>query len=155
MSPNEGYDTHTNTKGHFVEYLPAINTGFKEFHDEMVAQGMWDKVTVVAMSEFGRCLVSNGKGTDHGWGGNMWMMGGKVNGGKIHGQFPDDLKYTSPNSRADGSRARMVPKHSWEALWHGIAQNMGVKASQMDKLLPNKINFPADQLFSKEDLFQT
>ena len=35
-----------------------------------------------------------------------------------------------------------------------IAQNMGVKDSQMDKLLPNKNNFPIDQLFTKEDLFQ-
>merc|ERR1712167_274596 len=99
--------------------------------------------------------MGNGKGTDHGWGGNMWMMGGKVNGGKVHGQFPDDLKHTSPNSRADGNRARMVPTHNWEALWHGIAQSMGVKESQMEKLLPNKKNFPADQLFKKEDLFKT
>ena len=85
----------------------------------------------------------------------MWMMGGKVKGGKIHGQFPDDLKHTSPNSRADGSRARMVPTHSWEALWHGIAQNLGVAESQLNSVLPNKHKFPANEMFTKEDLFKT
>lgn len=39
---------------------------------------MWDNVTVVVGSEFGRTLTSNGKGTDHGWGGHTFLMGGQV-----------------------------------------------------------------------------
>ncbi len=37
------------------------------------------------MSEFGRRVQENSsKGTDHGWGGAMFAMGGKVNGGQIY-----------------------------------------------------------------------
>ena len=41
------------------------------------------------MSEFGRRLKSNGSlGTDHGYGGMMMVLGGKVNGGKMYGKWP-------------------------------------------------------------------
>ncbi len=41
------------------------------------------------MSEFGRTARENGNGgTDHGHGNVMWVLGGKVQGGKVHGQWP-------------------------------------------------------------------
>jgi uncharacterized protein (DUF1501 family) len=40
------------------------------------------------MSEFGRTARENGNGgTDHGHGNVMWLLGGKVNGGKVHGEW--------------------------------------------------------------------
>jgi uncharacterized protein (DUF1501 family) len=43
---------------------------------------------IVVVSEFGRTLAQNGNaGTDHGHGNVMWLMGGPVTGGKVHGEW--------------------------------------------------------------------
>lgn len=47
----------------------------------------WNRTTVVLMSEFGRRAAENGTGTDHGTGGAMIYLGGKVRGG-VHGMWP-------------------------------------------------------------------
>src|SRR3989338_737956 len=40
------------------------------------------------MSEFGRTTAENGtRGTDHGFGNAMWLIGNRVNGGRWHGQW--------------------------------------------------------------------
>jgi uncharacterized protein (DUF1501 family) len=39
-------------------------------------------------SEFGRTSAENGtRGTDHGHGNALWLMGNRVNGGRWHGQW--------------------------------------------------------------------
>ncbi len=46
------------------------------------------RVTILTMTEFGRTVAENGSvGTDHGHGGFMLAVGGKVNGGKVHGKW--------------------------------------------------------------------
>ena len=46
-------------------------------------------MTVVVMSEFGRRLAQNeSRGTDHGHGGVMLVLGGQVLGGKVYGKWP-------------------------------------------------------------------
>ena len=60
-----------------------------------------DRLTVVAMSEFGRRLRSNrSEGTDHGHGNVMLALGGHVNGGRIFGPWPG-LATEQLDSRAD------------------------------------------------------
>ena len=40
------------------------------------------------MSEFGRRVQENGGlGTDHGHGSVMWLLGGNVRGGRVHGEW--------------------------------------------------------------------
>jgi uncharacterized protein (DUF1501 family) len=47
----------------------------------------WNNTVVVVVSEFGRTFRENGnKGTDHGHGTVHWVLGGKVNGGRIAGE---------------------------------------------------------------------
>eukprot|EP00965_Chrysotila_dentata_P090872 2998457-Pleurochrysis_carterae.AAC.2 len=89
-----------------------INGAMEAFVAEMKAQNVWDDVTVIQASEFARTLVSNGRGTDHGWGGMHWVAGGKINGGRIFGKFPESF---SPDSDRMLSRGRLVPSTSWEA----------------------------------------
>jgi uncharacterized protein (DUF1501 family) len=49
----------------------------------------WHDTTVVVLSEFGRTFRQNGnRGTDHGHGNVMWLLGGQVAGGKVHGRWP-------------------------------------------------------------------
>ena len=46
-------------------------------------------VVVVTMSEFGRTVRENGnRGTDHGHGNAMLILGGPVKGGKVYGKWP-------------------------------------------------------------------
>ena len=46
-------------------------------------------VVVVTMSEFGRTVKENGnRGTDHGHGNAMLILGGPVKGGKVYGKWP-------------------------------------------------------------------
>jgi uncharacterized protein (DUF1501 family) len=46
-------------------------------------------VAVVTMSEFGRAVAENGsRGTDHGHGNAMMVIGGNVRGGKVYGRWP-------------------------------------------------------------------
>jgi uncharacterized protein (DUF1501 family) len=46
-------------------------------------------VVVMTMSEFGRTVAENGnRGTDHGHGNAMMIIGGAVRGGKVYGRWP-------------------------------------------------------------------
>jgi len=46
-------------------------------------------VVVLTMSEFGRAVVENGnRGTDHGHGNAMMIIGGPIRGGKVYGRWP-------------------------------------------------------------------
>jgi uncharacterized protein (DUF1501 family) len=46
-------------------------------------------VVVLTMSEFGRAVAENGnRGTDHGHGNAMMIVGGPVRGGKVYGRWP-------------------------------------------------------------------
>ena len=46
-------------------------------------------VVILTMSEFGRAVVENGnRGTDHGHGNAMMIIGGPVRGGKVYGRWP-------------------------------------------------------------------
>jgi uncharacterized protein (DUF1501 family) len=48
-----------------------------------------DDVTMVTMTEFGRRVAENGNaGTDHGHGQVMLLLGGGLDGGKVHGKWP-------------------------------------------------------------------
>ena len=46
-------------------------------------------VVIMTMSEFGRTVAENGnRGTDHGHGNAMMVLGGGVRGGKVYGRWP-------------------------------------------------------------------
>ena len=142
-----GFDTHgDNAK--FASLMLDVDNGLNKFKAEMVAQGVWDDVIVIQASEFGRSLTSNGKGTDHGWGGNYFMAGGSIRGGQILGEYPNDM---TKNGKDMTSRGRALPTTSWESVWNAVGQFMGVDDSEMDYVLPLRSNF--DSLFGLEDVF--
>ncbi len=56
-------------------------------------------VVILTMSEFGRAVAENGsRGTDHGHGNAMMILGGGVRGGKVYGRWPG----LAPEQRYDG-----------------------------------------------------
>ncbi len=91
-----GWDTHEyqgdDGGGYFSNNLNEIASGLEAFFTDMSNVNGKDetqRITVVVMSEFGRSFQENAsRGTDHGHGNVMLVLGGKVNGGKVHGVWP-------------------------------------------------------------------
>ena len=141
------WDTHSVTD--IGGMLGTVDNSVGALAAELKAQGVWDNVTIVAISEFGRTLTGNARGTDHGWGGNYWVAGGAVRGARVLGTFPE--RVTEDDSDVTIGRGRVLPSTPFDAMWHGIAQWMG--ARDVSAVLPNSRRFPPEQLFSAADMF--
>jgi uncharacterized protein (DUF1501 family) len=86
----EGWDTHVNeggATGILANRLKDFGAGLAAFHQDLGDR--LDDVVIVTMSEFGRTARENGnRGTDHGHANVMFVMGGRVRGGKVYGRWP-------------------------------------------------------------------
>jgi uncharacterized protein (DUF1501 family) len=85
-----GWDTHFaqgSTSGLMPNLMKDLAEGLAAFHADMFDH--MNSLTTVTMSEFGRRASENGSlGTDHGHGSMMMVLGGNVNGGRVHGEWP-------------------------------------------------------------------
>lgn len=84
-----GWDTHANqgaATGQLANRLAPLGQGLAVLAERLGP--LFDDTVVVVMSEFGRTARENGNGgTDHGHGNAMWVMGGKVRGGRVYGDW--------------------------------------------------------------------
>jgi uncharacterized protein (DUF1501 family) len=85
-----GWDTHFAqgaSTGQMANLMQDLADGLAAFHADM--HDHMQDLAVVTMSEFGRRASENGSlGTDHGHGSMMMVLGGNVDGGKVHGEWP-------------------------------------------------------------------
>ncbi|MBK1840802.1 DUF1501 domain-containing protein [Azospirillum sp. YIM B02556] len=82
-----GWDTHENQQGRFANAVGQLSRAIAAFHAD--TQRYDRDLTMVVMSEFGRRLRGNrSQGTDHGHGGAMMVLGGRVAGGRLLGRWP-------------------------------------------------------------------
>jgi uncharacterized protein (DUF1501 family) len=85
-----GWDTHVN-QGAATGQLAARLDDFATSIAALVTDlgDRMDDVLILTMSEFGRMARENGnRGTDHGHAGALFVIGGDVKGGKVHGRWP-------------------------------------------------------------------
>eukprot|EP00536_Pseudo-nitzschia_multiseries_P010764 jgi/Psemu1/204058/e_gw1.338.42.1 len=131
------WDHHNEMKDGLRKQLRALNYGLKLFVEQAKSDGFWDDVAVVISSDFGRTLTPNSNdGTDHGWGGHYMVMGGDVRGGRILGEYPSDL---TPSGPLVDDRGRFLPTTSWDSIWNGILEWIGVTdETDLDYCLPNR-----------------
>lgn len=109
-----GYDGHALSNDILDSNLPVVEQGLRAFYKEMGDQGMLDKVTFVLMSEFGRTTSPNtGLGSDHAWGGNAFVFGGEINGGKLLGKYPERL---DEKDLQNIGRGRLIPSSKYMSL---------------------------------------
>jgi uncharacterized protein (DUF1501 family) len=84
-----GWDTHARqgaATGQLAGRLAPLGLGLATLAERLGP--LFENTTVIVMSEFGRTARENGNGgTDHGHGNAMWVMGGKVAGGKVYGDW--------------------------------------------------------------------
>jgi uncharacterized protein (DUF1501 family) len=82
-----GWDTHDNQPARFNTLAGQLGRNIMAFWNDLSAYH--GRLTLVTVSDFGRRLRSNkSNGTDHGHAGAMLVLGGKVNGGRMHGRWP-------------------------------------------------------------------
>ncbi len=85
-----GWDHHVNegnTQGQLANVLREFSESLTAFYVDL--GDLAEDTVIVTMSEFGRTARENGnRGTDHGHANVMLVMGGRVRGGKVYGQWP-------------------------------------------------------------------
>ncbi|NOX68606.1 MAG: DUF1501 domain-containing protein [Gammaproteobacteria bacterium] len=132
-----GWDHHDEVLSKQARLLPIISNGLREFRDALVELGVFNDVTTFTTSDFGRTLTSNGRGSDHGWGGHHIVMGGSVAGGQIYGNYP----VLSQSSPLDVGRGIYAPTTSIDEYFAELALWFGVSVSDLDSVLPNVRQF--------------
>ena len=99
-----GWDTHANqgnASGQLANNLGNLGRGIMQLRQDFSEPGD----VVVVMSEFGRTASENGtRGTDHGYGNAMWLVGNNINGGRWHGQW-------TGLARGNLNESRDLPAH--------------------------------------------
>ena len=128
-----GWDHHDEVVNNQAAMLPIVSQAIGGFYNALVALGIQNNVTLFLASDFGRTLSSNGQGSDHAWGGNVFVVGGAVNGKRIHGAYPA----LYDNSPADVGRGRLIPTTSVDAYFGELALWLGVPKSSLPLVIPN------------------
>ncbi len=132
-----GWDHHDDVLMNQAAMLPEISVALGEFNAVMEELGMADSVTAFTVSEFGRSLTSNGNGTDHGWGGNVMVTGGAVNGGQLFGTYPS----LALESDLDVGGGVIIPTTPVDLYLAELAKWFGVGNADLNMIFPNLSNF--------------
>jgi uncharacterized protein (DUF1501 family) len=138
-----GFDTHDAQLEDHHELLQELSTAIADFYQATVTLGINDRVTLFTASDFNRTYNSNGKGSDHAWGGHHLVVGGAVNGGRLYGSMPI-LEINGPDDT--GSRGSWIPKVSTDEMAATLATWFGVAAADLPLVLPNIGRFPQPDL---------
>jgi len=128
-----GWDHHDEVIANQEAMLPVVSAALGEFQAALDELGVADRVTTFTASDFGRTLSSNGRGSDHAWGGNHVVMGGAVHGGDVYGTFPE----LALGNTLDTGRGRLIPTTSVDELFAELALWFGVSTADLPLVLPN------------------
>lgn len=150
----DGFDTHSSQMSPHATLLRQVSQALKAFYDETVAQGISENVTTFTMSDFNRTLNPSGSGSgvgsDHGWGGHHFVIGGSVLGGNFYGKptangtfFPTLV--TSGPDDAD-TRGRIIPTVAVEQYASTLARWFGLAPADLPLVFPNINSFVGTDL---------
>ena len=127
-----GWDTHANqgnATGQLANNLGNLGRALVQLRQDFSEPGD----VVMVMSEFGRTSAENGtRGTDHGFGNALWLMGNRVNGGRWHGHW-------TGLARGNLNEARDLPAHhDYRAVLAQVLRGtFGLPDSAMASVLPD------------------
>jgi len=132
-----GWDHHDETIANMDRMVKPLNDGLSAFQAAMQELDLAQNVTTFTTSDFARTLSSNGRGSDHGWGGNAMIMGGAVKGGQVYGEYPS----LALNNPLDTGRGVLMPTTSLDQYFAELALWFGVSPSELNDILPNASRF--------------
>jgi uncharacterized protein (DUF1501 family) len=122
---NEGSVTGqiANRLGDFADGLAALT---RDLGDRMA------DTLIMTMSEFGRSVVENGnRGTDHGHGNAMLLIGGAVKGGAVYGKWPG----VTENHRYEG-RDLAVTTDFRDVFGEALCTHVGMSPEAAQMVFP-------------------
>ncbi len=137
-----GFDTHDFLLANHPGLMAKVSDALGAFYDATVELGVASNVTAFTASDFGRTLVSNGDGSDHGWGSHHFVVGGAVRGGKFYGQAPS-TDITTPQYLSGGV---LLPTTSVDQYSATLARWFGVSSSDLALVAPSLPNFDVKNL---------
>lgn len=134
-----GFDLHDHLMTKHGPLLTKVDRAISSFYNATVELGLDQNTTLFTASEFGRTLSSNGDGSDHGWGGHSFIIGGAVNGGRFFGTIPSiDIGSTEQDHVGQG---RLIPTTSLDQFAATLALWFGVDQDSLPQILPNLNQF--------------
>jgi uncharacterized protein (DUF1501 family) len=108
----------------------------------MAALGVANQVTLFSASDFGRTLKSNGEGSDHGWGGHYFVVGGAVQGGKFFGApGTNGFPVVATGTSTDVDQGRLLPTISSDEYAATLGRWFGLSKTELEGVLPNLRQF--------------
>lgn len=134
-----GWDHHQELLETQEEMLGVLSQALQNFWEALGELGMQEKVVTFTSSDFGRTLRSNGRGTDHAWGGNHLVLGGPVLGQRIYGNYPEDLRLGG--GLDVGGNGRLAPTTAVDQYMAELALWFGLARSDLSTVFPNIANF--------------
>lgn len=149
-----GFDNHAallNSQAPILEEMDNAIAAFQESLELLsLADSCFntDQVTLFQASDFNRTWTPNSDnpsdaGTDHGWGGHTFIVGGAVNGGQLYGRGFPALAVGGENDVPSGSRGRWIPTTSVDEYSSVLAHWFGIDygSSEMETIFPNLSRF--------------
>ncbi len=128
-----GWDTHIGqggVDGPLAHKLRFLGEGLSQ-----LIRGLGEdyaRTTVLVMSEFGRTVAENGNGgTDHGHGNVMWLLGGGIRGGRVHGRWPG----LEPEALFE-QRDLAITTDYRDVLWQAMQYRFGLPSATLSRILP-------------------
>ncbi len=134
LSRRGGFDAHDELLSDHEDLMLEVSEAVGAFWAAIKEMGMEDEVVLFSASDFGRTLTSNGDGTDHGWGGNHFVLGGGLNGGRLYGEYPENIGL---GNDLDTGRGRLIPTTSVDQYFGELALWLGTPKSDLSLALPN------------------
>jgi uncharacterized protein (DUF1501 family) len=144
-----GYDTHGTQLPDQNDHLGELSQALAAFYGATVELGVADGVTAFTASDFGRSLAVNADGTDHGWGGHHFVVGGGVRGQRFYGAMPSLAQYDDDNPASnpdDTGYGQIIPKISVDQYAATLASWFGVDSGGISDIFPNLGRFPSSNL---------
>jgi uncharacterized protein (DUF1501 family) len=134
-----GFDLHSGLVATHPGLIGKVADAMRAFYDTTVELGVANRVTAFTASDFGRTLLSNSSGSDHGWGSMHFVVGGAVNGRNFYGKPP----VLADNGPDDVGQGRLLPAISVDQYAATMASWFGVSAADLASVLPYIGNYPA------------
>ncbi len=134
-----GFDTHSALSTTHPALLAKVGAALSAFYNATLELGIASQITTFTASDFGRTLTVNNGGSDHGWGGMHFVLGGAVNGRRYYGTPP----IVANNGADDVGQGRLLPTTSVDQYAATLGRWFGVSESDLLMVLPNLANFSA------------
>jgi len=137
------YDTHSGQIADQQDNLAELSQALAAFYAATAELGLADNVTAFTASDFGRSIEANSSGTDHGWGGHHFVVGGAVRGQRFYGTMPSLLADNNPDDTGYG---QIIPTLAVDQYAATLASWFGASNSDIATLLPNLGRYTAVNL---------